>query len=254
MWLITDFDGTLAGFSPDPHDVPIEQDAIDALVTIASKTKVNVAILTGRSLDSVDRLGLPTENFILAGSHGAELRPSKFLPDFSLNSDPTMAAIIGDEVKARRASLLDVLQSVAAKYDGAWIEDKPFHLVFHYRKVADDQEAALLKDVLAVDPHGTHVVPGNKVVEFAFTTITKGDWVAAARKVIPGPVTYLGDDTPDETVFAILGDGDRGIKVGDGDTKAIMRLADIPAVTEFFVNLATYLTTTPGADEATSWT
>ncbi|MDO4909915.1 MAG: trehalose-phosphatase [Corynebacterium sp.] len=253
MWLITDFDGTLAGFSPDPDNVPIEQAAVDALVTIASKTKVNVAILTGRSLDSVDRLGLPTENFILAASHGAELRPSKFMPDFSLKDDPTMSAVMGDEVKERRQALLDELNAVASAYEGAWVEDKPFHLVFHFRKVDPSLEDALLRDVLALDPHGTHVVHGNKVVEFAFTTITKGDWVAAARKIIPGPVTYLGDDTPDETVFAILGPGDRGIKVGEGETKATKRLADIPAVTDFFVSLAEHLITTPGADEATSW-
>ena len=49
---------------------------------------------------------------------------------------------------------------------------------------------------------------------------------------------YLGDDVTDEHAFAVLGEGDLGIKVGAGETAASARVDDATAVPEILATLA----------------
>lgn len=235
MWIISDFDGTLAHFSPDPDTVDIHQESIEALLQLSHNPNNYVAILTGRSLESIDKLALP-DAFIIAGSHGAELRAGTAHPDFNLNDNPHISALMDPSLQGKKEALRQDLERLSHKHEGTWVENKPFHLVFHYRSAHNEE--AVLEALSHIDPRGTHVVPGKKVIEFATTTVTKGTWVQAAREKVPGPVIFLGDDLPDEAAFAVLLPGDRGIKIGEGTTYATERVGSIEEAGALLTELA----------------
>ncbi|MEX1272056.1 MAG: trehalose-phosphatase, partial [Acidimicrobiia bacterium] len=77
---------------------------------------------------------------------------------------------------------------------------------------------------------------GNRIVDVRLTGSTKGAAVLALREP-EEVVVFVGDDTTDETVFAVLGTHDVGIKVGPGETAASCRLADPRAVVTFLEDL-----------------
>jgi trehalose-phosphatase len=80
------------------------------------------------------------------------------------------------------------------------------------------------------------VIEGKKVVELTTAARTKGD---AILELAGGrPALYIGDDTTDETVFAVLGPLDVGIKVGEGETEAPYRVEDVDGVVTILEKIA----------------
>jgi trehalose 6-phosphate phosphatase len=68
---------------------------------------------------------------------------------------------------------------------------------------------------------------------------TKGDGVERLREHVGATgVLYAGDDVTDEDGFAVMHEGDVGVKVGPGETKAEFRVADPDAVSELLGRLA----------------
>ena len=67
----------------------------------------------------------------------------------------------------------------------------------------------------------------------------KGDAVDVLRSrwSVTGTL-FVGDDRTDEDAFAVLGTGDIGIKVGDGDSAAAWRLPDPASVVGLLRRLA----------------
>ena len=72
-------------------------------------------------------------------------------------------------------------------------------------------------------------------MEFSATTANKGTWIETHRKTVNATaVVFLGDDVTDEDGFAVLNQPtDLGVKVGEGDTAAYLRVADIDEVATF---------------------
>jgi trehalose 6-phosphate phosphatase len=67
----------------------------------------------------------------------------------------------------------------------------------------------------------------------------KGTALLALRDAVGADaVAYFGDDVTDEHVFALLGPGDVGVKVGQGDTAAAWRVSGPPEVAEALALLA----------------
>lgn len=218
MFVISDFDGTLAEFSTDPMNVPINHTAMRALDELAALPGVRVAILSGRSLEHLTQLVDVSDAVILAGSHGAET--------LGLNTVPS--AEQQEQLKKLDQELDKLL------HGGAWVEVKPFGRVLHTRAMTSG--AAELEAQAKRIPFGGRLQEGKAVVEFSVSDASKGDWIRANRK--PGEsVIFLGDDVTDETGFAVLADGDTGIKVGAGETKATVRLADVEEVGHYLTDL-----------------
>ena len=222
MLLICDFDGTLAPFSPDIYGVTPHPQAMAALETLASLPDTQVAILSGRHLEGLMRVCPLRDPVMLIGSHGAETH---------LGQEP--------ENSAGLRAIEEEIQKVSPAIE---IETKPFHTVAHVAAVAEQdpaQASELLDRVEALDPHGLRVTRGKNIVEFSATTETKGSWIEKARhRLQPNHTIFIGDDATDEDGFAALGPFDLGIKVGDGDTLATMRLPDIEAVADWLTDLA----------------
>ena len=71
------------------------------------------------------------------------------------------------------------------------------------------------------------------VVELILLDVDKGEAIAKLRtRLGADAVVFIGDDTTDEDVFAVLGDNDLGIKVGPEPTAAQTRVASQEDVSE----------------------
>lgn len=225
LLIALDFDGTLAPLVDDPDDsraVPAARAALDALAALPGTI---VALVSGRSLESLASVGEAPDGQPLVGSHGLEVRFAA--------GDARPA--VNDADAARVAALRSRLEPLVAAVPGAWIEPKPAGLAVHSRRV-DDPEAvrALTESVHAeaaeVDDALT-VRDGRDVVEFAVRDATKGDGVRAlVERFTPDAVLFAGDDVTDEDALAALGPGDLGIKVGEAESIAPSRVADVEAM------------------------
>ena len=71
--LFLDLDGTLIEIAPRPGDVAVPPGLLDLLDNLHSRLGGALAVVSGRPLDSIDRLLAPL-HLPAAGTHGAELR------------------------------------------------------------------------------------------------------------------------------------------------------------------------------------
>ena len=135
------------------------------------------------------------------------------------------------------------IRAIMERFPGADIEVKPFQRVLHLRALEDsDPEAAAqaYEAGLALDPGGFPRTAGKSVVEFSATQATKGTWIENLRERTGATaVVFLGDDVTDEDGFRALHQPpDVGVKVGEGETAAVVQLADVDAVAHFLTELA----------------
>ena len=227
--VVSDFDGTLAGFARNAYDVRPEQRSLDALACLAALPHTTAAVLSGRHLDGLKRVCPLREPVLFGGSHGAESSWEE--------------SSLSPEMKAHLAKKEEELKEIIARHPGAKLEVKPFQRVLHLRALElqdPDAAAAAYAEGAALSADGFPKTEGKCVVEFSATQATKGTWIEKLRQRVGATaVVFLGDDTTDEDGFAVLNQPpDLGVKVGKGDTQAALRVPDIAAVTEFLEELA----------------
>lgn len=224
LLVASDFDGVLAPLVDDPNDARPQPASIEALQRLAHCGQTHVAVVSGRDLAVLRRLLGPHDDFMLAGSHGAELEAGA----------PTAAE--RRLLQTFRSRLVQAMSGIP----GAHVEDKPFSVAAHYRRVPGphrDRASAAVEEIVARWPH--KVVRGKDVVELMVRAATKGDAILSLRRrLAPTLVVYLGDDVTDEDAFEVLGPDDVGVKVGPGETIAGHRLEDPSAVGLFLAALA----------------
>ena len=216
-----DVDGVLAPIVEHADDATLLDGVRDALRSLSQRSAV--AILSGRSLDSLQRLfDFPAELHVI-GSHGLEERGT--------------GPMDLDEAEATRFRALEDIgrRAVERAGEGAWLERKPASVVVHTR-AADPglagpavQQAG--QEAGGVD--GAVVKGGHQVLELLARSASKGEaLVGLAGRLHRSPVIYLGDDLTDEDAFRMMGSDDFSIRIGQGDTAARFRLADPQAVRE----------------------
>ncbi len=222
-----DFDGCVAeltSVAADARPVPENARAIEAL---AGMDGVDLAYVSGRSLDTLRELAAPPEGVLLIGSHGAEKDLGGDAPGLELSTTEQMA----------RGQIIDTLTEVAADAEGAWVEHKPAGAALHVRNVDGEELAEHVLEhgraaLSLVD--GAYLKDGKKVLESVVVLATKGEGITDLREhTSPDAVLFAGDDVTDEQGFAVLQGADIGIKVGEGDTAAGHRIAapkDLAAV------------------------
>ena len=227
-----DFDGTLAPEVDDPLDARALPAAAAALEALQALPETIVALVSGRSLESLDHVGQLPPDTPLVGSHGLEVRLGAGA------AEPAVDVADRERVDALRAALAPVVEAV----DGAWIEDKPAGFAVHTRVVEQEAAAALQRDVRArasaLDA-GLTVRDGKNVVEFAVRDATKGDGLRILReRLAVDAVLFAGDDVTDEDALRTLGEHDLGVKVGAAASVAQHRVADPAALAALLADLA----------------
>jgi len=224
-----DIDGTLVAFAKHPDAVEVREEARHVLQQLFCVTHGAVALVSGRSLASIDALfHLP---FLpAAGLHGLERR----------DPDGTYQRVI-DRLPGRE-QLLPALTALAARFPGLLLEDKGIALALHYRQVPrlGGYLSHTIKRLVAPFPELT-VLKGKYVFELKPHVANKGEAIAAFMRIPPfcgrTPV-FLGDDVTDEYGFERINQlGGLSIKVGPGQTLARYRLPNIEAALTWLQSL-----------------
>jgi trehalose 6-phosphate phosphatase len=234
--LFLDVDGTLVAIAETPETVRVEPALRLLLERLAGANDGALALVSGRSLASIDALFAPLR-LPAAGLHGWERR----------RGDGTLAPAA--EPTAILAPLRPLLLAFAAARPGLRVEDKGGSLALHYR-LAPHYAAAVCeraREIAAAEPR-LRLIEGRKVVELVPRGSDKGaaiaDFLAEPPFVGRMPV-YAGDDTTDEDGFVAVNRwGGLSIKVANPEargrhgTQARHRLPSISALHAWLSALA----------------
>ena len=228
LLLASDYDGVLARLRDDPAAAVLEPGFGDLLSRLAAVEGVTVALVSGRGVEDLRTTSGLSGPFRWVGSHGAEF-------------DGPLA----DELAGRRDALAAALRPYVDAVPGSRLEVKPASVAVHVRTVADPAAGERLLTDVAAGPGadaGLTAKPGKAVLELAVTDADKGSaLVRLAGELGATAVLYLGDDVTDEDAFRALADAVT-VKVGDGDTAARHRVADLAGVQAVLERLAAGLT------------
>ena len=223
LLVATDFDGVLAPIVEDPDGTEPIASSLAALRELAVAAETVVAVVSGRNYAVLAQLVAPADQFLLVGSHGAEMG------EVTLNAGEQQ---VFDRYVAK-------LEGLAPDFPGLHIETKTVSMAAHFRRLVGPPEPAVAAvEALTKDWPGK-IVRGKEVVEFTLRHATKGDAVTAlAADHAVDATLYMGDDVTDEDVFVLLGPDDVGIKIGEGVTAAAHRIPGPDEVAEFLTVLA----------------
>ena len=204
--VMTDFDGTLAGIRPQPEQVRLGVRARRALEQLVERN-VLVGIVSGRSLPDVrGRVGL--DGICYVGCHGYSLQATRGLP----------VTLMSRADEARLPRIWRDLEVRLAGLRGVRIEAKEAGVSIHYRNAERSharRALAIVRDVLRHNRR-LQLLSGKKVWEILprpgvnkWTAIQSLLALENRRNAL---LCYVGDDAPDEHVFARM----RGISVAVG--------------------------------------
>ncbi|RKE65264.1 trehalose 6-phosphatase [Dietzia kunjamensis] len=224
-----DYDGTLAPFVDDPTKAVPAPGAADALARLAGLPRTTVALLSGRNRAALAEVSGADAPVVLVGSHGSEWEGGFDSP-------------LDDDEVALLSQVRSALEEIVSRTPGAHVETKPTAAVLHVRPVADPAERDRAQAEAMAGPatlDGVFVTEGKNVVEIAVREASKGAAIETMVEQTGAEVAlFIGDDVTDERGFARLRPQDVGVKVGEGETAAAHRVADIPAVVELLDTLA----------------
>ncbi len=215
LLVATDYDGTLSPIVSDPAQATPHREAMVALHSLALLPRTHVTIISGRSLRDLAELTGSPGNVHLVGSHGSE-----FDPDFAAKL-PQAAIELRERLEAQ-------LGEIAEQTPGCAIEIKPASVAFHYRNaelVAGEHAAQAVLEI-ANKTADVQLKRGKMVVELGVIDADKGKALETIRhRVAASAAIFLGDDVTDEDAFDTLRGPDLGIKVGEGESRAAVRIA-----------------------------
>jgi trehalose 6-phosphate phosphatase len=232
--LFLDVDGTLLELADTPDAVRVPSSLVHLLGVLDRALAGAVALVSGRTLDDLDRLFQPLR-LAAAGVHGAERRRG----DGGVDRVPVDAAAL-DAVR-------QAFRRFAALHAGTLVEDKGFGVTLHYRlaPALADEARRLGREWAAKIGDDFQLLEGKMVVELRARAATKG---TALRQFLAAPPfagrrpVYIGDDVTDEDAFAVVNElGGISVQVGDRQpTGARFRLPDVGTVHAWLTGVAEY--------------
>jgi trehalose 6-phosphate synthase/phosphatase len=218
--ILLDYDGTLVPFADHPRAAKPPPVVVDLLSRLAADAGNEVVIISGRDRDSMqdwfDHLPLA-----FAAEHGAWIKER--------NSEWKLA---GSHATRWKEKLLPLLEMYVDRLPGAFIEDKDFSLVWHYR-AADPEQAMVVAREVADDLLSctgnidVQIVQGSKTVEIRSAGINKAKaaelWLSKQDFDF---ILAIGDDSDDEDMFRVLPPHAHSVRVGIGRTEAQFNLRE----------------------------
>ncbi|WP_051002368.1 trehalose-phosphatase [Magnetospirillum molischianum] len=211
--LFLDIDGTLLDLAPAPDDVVVPADLPQRLESLSRRLSGAVALISGRSLENVDRL-FPGGRDV-AGTHGVEWRRS--------GKVDIVGAPWPDE-------LTEWIREEARHLTGLLLERKPCSLALHFaaNPKIEAEVHSLAMTAAALSPIALKLVRGKNVYELVPAGTDKGKAIERFLSVPPyaGRIpVFIGDDLTDEDGFKTINRlGGLSAHVGSRATAARYRL------------------------------
>lgn len=219
--LFLDIDGTIAEIMPRPGDVIPDVRRSRLIAAVYAATSGRLAILSGRTLEDVDRI---LEGIVpcVAAIHGLVQR----MPD-------------GSVIKTERSPLLSEISErvheFAEAHSGVIVEQKGSSFALHYRLAPQQEPSVRAFTSRIADEMGLGVQNGSMVSEIRTPGPNKGTALKTFLKAEPfagfAPV-MVGDDLTDEDAFVAAAElGGYGILVGSQrPSRAWFRISSVPDV------------------------
>lgn len=230
--LFLDIDGTLLDLAARPESVIIPPDLPELLDDLTGKFGGALALVSGRSLDDIDRLFPGGRDAV--GSHGAEWRTHgrRHSPH-----PPWPQALTAG------------IETAVSLLPGVSLERKSLSLALHFR-TAPEQETAVraIAHATIAEASAAGIFPslalmeGKAIIEIIPAGIGKG---AAIERLMASPPyrgrrpVFAGDDVTDESGFAAVNRmSGLSIHIGhDRVTKAHFRFPDPQAMRQWLAGL-----------------
>lgn len=222
-WFL-DVDGTLLELEADPELVRADTRLLELLERLDGNYGGAVALISGRSLDQLDRI-FGHYRPAAAASHGLEQR----FPD--------------GRVLHRAAEIppgsVGLVEEFAGRNPGLVVEQKPFSVGLHYR-ARPELETAVLDAMEKINNElddDSLLMRGKMVVELMPAAANKGSAIRSFMESAPfqgrQPV-FIGDDVTDEQGFNVVNElGGMSIRVGSAEGSAaewqLRNVADLRA-------------------------
>lgn len=223
MAIFTDFDGTLVEIAETPDGIDVPESLPQALERAARELDSAFAVLTGREIGDIDKYLSPLI-LPVAGAHGTQRRRA----DGTLETADVATTLAAEEI-AR------AIEPLTIAHPGLLLEAKDGTVALHFRQAPELEAACRLAMEEAINSVTDFtLVPGKMVFEARPRGVSKGTALRAFMAEEPflgrTPI-FIGDDTTDEDGFIAAQDlGGIGIKLGEGDTAARMRIANVASV------------------------
>lgn len=228
--MFLDYDGTLVPFAGDPQHASPDPELLKILEGLSSEAEV--VLISGRDKETMDRwfaklpIGMVSEHGAWIKEKGQSWKMPK-----QLNSE-------------WKKDVLPILEFFADRLPGAFVEEKQFSAVFHYREADPELAAIRLRDLSSNLTHVTsildlHTLRGNKVLEVRMAGVEKGTAALSfLTKRRHDFILAMGDDWTDEDLFRVLPDHACSVKVGIGISTAKFYLRNFQEVRHFLDQLA----------------
>lgn len=235
LWLILDYDGTLADFASTPDTVIPDPALIELLSGLSKLPQTKLAVVSGRRLEHIRNL-VPVPGVILAGTYGLEIQWADGRIEHQLKLF---------EVRPFLEALKPRWEALLAKHAGFYLEDKNWSLAIHARApdpqdVLGQAQALAVEagpgDLFAVQRDGPFLEVRPRAATKAMTVrlIWEQDFQDNATPVM------LGDDNKDEAAFAVVNElGGMTVQVRDQlkSSRAQYRLASPTQARAWLANL-----------------
>jgi trehalose 6-phosphate phosphatase len=204
-WFL-DVDGTLLELEARPDRVTADARLIRLLEDLGEVYGGAVALVSGRSLDQLDKI-FESCRLPAAASHGIERR----LPDGTVEYGATEAP----------PGSLDRIMAFAARYPGLLVERKSFSVGLHYRSRPELEDLVLqtMEKIHAELDNDVKLLRGKMMVEILPASANKGSAIRSFMNTVPFagrlPV-FAGDDVTDEHGFDVINElGGVSVRIGD---------------------------------------
>ncbi|HRE52089.1 MAG TPA: bifunctional alpha,alpha-trehalose-phosphate synthase (UDP-forming)/trehalose-phosphatase [Flavitalea sp.] len=230
--IFLDYDGTLVGFSADIEMAAPDEELYTILEKLAEDPANRVVIVSGRNPEFLEKW-FGALHIDMVAEHGA----------WTKSAHKGWQSLPGLNAQWKK-EFFPVLEAFADRTPGAFIEEKDFSLVWHYRKVEESLGELRSNEIMSTlrylaEDKGLQVLPGNKVVEIKNIEINKGK--AALSFLQEGAYDFnmaIGDDYTDEDIFKALPSTAVSIKVGSQVSAARYSINDYREVRKFLKFLA----------------
>jgi trehalose 6-phosphate synthase/phosphatase len=224
--LLIDYDGTLVPYSDTPDEAAPDAELLRLLASLAAHPQIALHIVSGRSIDTLNRWFWRLNAHLWAEHGAAHRRPETGAWEHFVPSDRRWL----DRAAA-------YLKMVSEETPGARLEEKSTGLAWHYRLVDPDLAARQVPRIRQELPGilqnaAVELFDGRLVLEVRVHGISKGLVVRHIARTgrLRGPIVAIGDDRTDEEMFSALPPSGIGIRVGGGSTSARYALTDYRGV------------------------